>query len=80
MAFRVRCPNCGSRPYTEFWFGGELTARPASGDGPQEDYARVWLKQNNAGRQVERWFHFAGCRRWMTVERETLTNVIYEVF
>jgi sarcosine oxidase subunit delta len=29
--------------------------------------------------QTERWFHFAGCRRWLTVERNTVTNEVHAV-
>ncbi len=79
MAFRISCPNCGNRPYTEFWFGGESLASITPGPDLQAEYERVWLKENLAGRQFERWFHYAGCRRWMTVERDTLTNVIYGI-
>src|SRR5262245_30748454 len=79
VALRVTCPICGSRPYTEYWFGGELVPRPAPGDGARQDYERVWLKQNISGRQHERWFHHAGCRRWFTVERDTTTNEIHGV-
>jgi heterotetrameric sarcosine oxidase delta subunit len=68
VGFRIDCPNCGERSYTEFWFGGEL---PGSSDG---DYERAFLRRNVAGRQQERWFHYAGCRRWLTVERDTATN------
>jgi sarcosine oxidase delta subunit len=25
---------------------------------------------------VERWFHFGGCRRWVTLERDTRDNTI----
>ena len=32
-----------------------------------------------AGKQTERWFHFAGCRRWLTVERDTVTNEVHAV-
>ena len=42
----------------------------------EDDFERVWLRQNEAGPQVERWFHAAGCRRWLTVERDTRTNEI----
>ena len=49
-------------------------ARPA-----EADYQRLWLPENAAGRQTERWFHFAGCRRWLTVERDTRTNEVYAV-
>ena len=71
MGIRIPCPNCGSRPYTEFWFGGELP------DPGESDYERVWLRRNVAGPQVERWFHYAGCRRWLTLERDTETNEVH---
>jgi heterotetrameric sarcosine oxidase delta subunit len=70
MGIRIPCPNCGSRPYTEFWFGGELP------DPGAPDYERVWLRRNVAGLQAERWFHYAGCRRWLTLERDTETNEV----
>ncbi len=78
MGFRIACPNCGSRPFTEFWFGGEH--RPfIDAQDLDEDFARVWFRENVAGRQSERWYHYAGCRRWLTVERDTVTNKIYGV-
>jgi heterotetrameric sarcosine oxidase delta subunit len=79
VALQLTCPYCGKRPFTEFWFGGEL--RPAFDPGmtPEDDYRRLWLPQNVAGRQTERWFHFAACRRWLTVERDTTTNEVYGV-
>ena len=69
MGFLIVCPNCGERSYTEFAFGGEVP----EGD---DDYERVWLRRNVAGVQTERWFHAAGCRRWLTAERDTVTNEI----
>lgn len=73
MGFRITCPNCGERSYTEFWFGGEV---PDSGD---DAFARAWLRRNAAEVQLERWFHAAGCRRWLTVERDTVTNEVQRV-
>jgi heterotetrameric sarcosine oxidase delta subunit len=90
MGLRLNCPNCGSRPHTEFWFGGELelhgqpapeaaTAAPVAPESAahEADFARVWLRQNSYGVQHERWFHHAGCRRWHTAVRNTLTNEIH---
>ena len=75
MGFKIDCPNCGPRSYHEFSFGGEL--RPYDADASlEEDYASTWLRRNAAGPQEERWFHFAGCRRWLTVERDTRTNEV----
>lgn len=73
---RIPCPRCGSRPYTEFSFGGEL--RPAQEEHDVEgDFRNVWLRENAAGPHVERWFHVAGCRRWLTIERNTITNELH---
>ena len=78
MGFKIDCPNCGPRSYHEFTFGGEL--RPFAFDRDQEaDYSAVWLRDNTAGVQHERWYHSAGCRRWLTVRRDTSDNTIVEV-
>jgi heterotetrameric sarcosine oxidase delta subunit len=74
VALRVTCPNCGPRPYVEFWFGGEPSANESGANPLEADFARVWLRTNAYGVQRERWFHHAGCRRWHTAERNTLTN------
>jgi sarcosine oxidase subunit delta len=73
MGFQINCPNCGPRSYQEFWFGGELREYEPDAD-LDHHYAYVWLRANVAGPQRERWFHYAGCRRWLTVERDTRTN------
>jgi heterotetrameric sarcosine oxidase delta subunit len=70
----VPCPTCGERPSTEFTFGGEL--RPLDAADPEADVARVFLRANVAGIQEERWFHTLGCRRWLTLRRDTRTDGI----
>ena len=75
MGFLLDCPNCGRRSYTEFWFGGELVSDLDSTE-LEQSYAAVWLRDNVAGSQIERWYHFGGCRRWLTVERDTCTNEV----
>lgn len=82
MALRIDCPNCGSRPFTEFWFGGVLAGEPPTPEStidPAAEFARVWYRSNVAGMQTERWFHFAGCRRWLTACRDTLTHAVHDV-
>lgn len=74
MALEIPCPICGLRPSTEFSFGGEL--RPIGATDVEEDFARVYLPENPAGAQDERWFHALGCRTWCTVTRDTRTNRI----
>jgi len=65
---------CGERPYTEFTYGGEL--RPLEAPDAAAEFARVYLRENAAGVQEERWFHALGCRRWTTVRRDTVANRI----
>jgi methylglutamate dehydrogenase subunit B len=72
MSLTIRCPTCGMRPVGEFTFGGEL--RDLEAADAASDFARVYLRENAAGVQSERWFHAFGCRRWLSVERDTTTN------
>jgi heterotetrameric sarcosine oxidase delta subunit len=72
MSLEVPCPNCGPRPWQEFTFGGEF--REYGTPDPEEDFARVYLRDNAPGLQRERWFHLYGCRRWLTIDRDTVTN------
>jgi sarcosine oxidase subunit delta len=74
LSLLVPCPHCGERPYTEFTFGGELL--PLGSSDPDADFARVYLRENVDGSQEERWFHLLGCRRWLTLRRDTVTNRI----
>jgi len=78
MGFLIACPNCGPRPYTEFSFGGELPEGVGDASTSEEaDFERVWLRRNVDGVQAERWFHATGCRRWLTLERDTRTNEVH---
>jgi heterotetrameric sarcosine oxidase delta subunit len=72
VSLLVACPTCGERPVAEFSFGGEL--RDVSSPDPEADFARVYLRENIAGVQEERWFHLLGCRRWVTLRRDTVVN------
>jgi sarcosine oxidase subunit delta len=76
VALKIDCPHCGPRPFTEFDYGGELVLPedPAATLGAEEDLRRVFVRANVAGVQRERWFHAAGCRRWLTLERDTVRN------
>jgi heterotetrameric sarcosine oxidase delta subunit len=73
---RIRCPHCGVRAVEEFIFG-EIPATPDSLTDPDaRDIDRAFMHTNTEGVVTERWFHSAGCRRWLTVQRDTRTNDI----
>ena len=72
MTMLVACPFCGERPSEEFVFGGEL--REVASADPASDFERVYLRENRAGPQEERWFHAAGYARWVPRTRSTTSN------
>ncbi len=74
------CPNCGRRPLDEFTFGGERRPIPDWLTDPDaRDVDEVWVFENPTGPSTERWFHGAGCRRWLTVRRDTSADRVLEI-
>ena len=76
----IICPHCGPRDSDEFTFGGETPPRPDVGEtGPGEWRSYLYMRNNVAGPVIERWFHVSGCRRFLSVERDTISNEIGSV-
>jgi methylglutamate dehydrogenase subunit B len=75
----VSCPFCGDREVSEFVTKGDSAPqRPADGDpAAMTDY--VYMRDNPAGPVKEYWYHAAGCRNWLIVERDTRTHDILKV-
>ena len=71
---RIGCPHCGVRAVEEFIYG-EIPITPDTLTGDDErDVDRAFMHTNAEGIVTERWFHTAGCRRWLTIQRDTRTN------
>ena len=71
----ITCPSCGRRPLDEYRFGGEVPTIPDSVVDPDaRDVDNAWFLDNPAGATTERWFHAGGCRRWLTLGRDTTTD------
>lgn len=72
----IVCPHCGPRNSDEFAYRGEIVPRP-SPDVDEAGWRRyLYTRENRAGWQTERWFHVSGCRRFLDIERHTVTNEI----
>ena len=69
MSIQIHCPHCGRRPIEEFSYGEIPPDSESSLD-------RAFLQDNTAGVVTERWFHGFGCRRWITIQRDTRDNTI----
>jgi methylglutamate dehydrogenase subunit B len=73
----IPCPWCGARDQTEFTYGGDGSLQRPHADAPQQEWLDyVYLRDNPRGRHHELWHHTASCRRWILVERDTLTHEI----
>jgi heterotetrameric sarcosine oxidase delta subunit len=73
--FRIPCPSCGLRDAAEFRHHGEVRSRPDPRTvTPAEWRSYLYDQRNVAGWVSETWYHRAGCRRFVTVERNTITN------
>jgi sarcosine oxidase subunit delta len=75
----IACPYCGARDAQEFSYRGDATLvrpDPAAPDAAEKFHDYVYLRDNPAGAHREFWYHGAGCRRWLEVERDTLTHAI----
>ncbi|MBA3308618.1 MAG: sarcosine oxidase subunit delta [Nocardioidaceae bacterium] len=71
------CPWCGPRDAGEFGYVGEVGARPDPRTATPERWREyLYLRANVAGWGTERWYHRMGCRRYLTVERNTTTNEV----
>jgi sarcosine oxidase subunit delta len=80
MASLISCPHCGSRSKEEFSIRGDASlTRPAPDAGSETWYDYVYLRNNPKGRHSEYWHHSSGCRRWLVVERDTVTHAVYSV-
>ncbi len=75
---RIACPYCGERDAHEFTVRGEARAGTLESD-PGREFARVYERANPAGPTPELWYHGAGCRSWLVVERDTRSHAILSV-
>jgi len=78
---RIHCPWCGERSDAEFRCAGEAAERP--GDPARLD-DRQWAqylygRDNQPGLVRELWWHWAGCRQWLLIERDTVSHRVAQV-
>nr|WP_316655515.1 sarcosine oxidase subunit delta [uncultured Gellertiella sp.] len=80
MASLIPCPHCGMRPKEEFSIRGDASPKRPAPSAPVEAFqAYVFLRDNPKGRTREYWHHAFGCRRWLVVERDTMSHEVYAV-
>ncbi len=75
----IVCPHCGSRNSSEFTYQHEQKQRPPPTSTRTEWRRYLYEESNLAGWVTEQWFHGMGCRRFLRIERHTVTNEIRSV-
>lgn len=76
MSLRISCPNCGPRAIEEFLYGEIPEVPKFLIDPDARDLDRAFMRKNPEGPALERWFHAYGCRRWLTMRRDTRTDEV----
>lgn len=72
----IGCPLCGPRDSTEFRYVDEVVTRPDPGAEQAPWRAYLYLRANPAGATRELWLHRLGCRQYLVLERNTVTNKV----
>ena len=71
------CPWCGPRDAAEFHHVGEASPRPDPRTADRAQWRHyLYFRSNPRGWTTETWYHRAGCRRYIRVERHTDTNEV----
>lgn len=74
---QINCPLCGPRNENEFINGGNAEKRrPISpSDLTDKEWTNyLYTAPNTRGWIRENWWHVRGCRRWIQMERNTVTH------
>lgn len=75
--FLIPCPHCGLRNVSEFRHAGERRSRPdPQAATPAQWRAFLYERRNVADWAAETWYHGFGCRKFIGVERHTVTNEV----
>ena len=73
---QISCPHCGPRGQSEFVFERTVDSVVALDDTPEHAMVALFTRGNPRGNDDEIWRHTYGCRAWMVVSRDRVTNEI----
>ncbi|HLT89336.1 MAG TPA: sarcosine oxidase subunit delta [Woeseiaceae bacterium] len=77
----IHCPHCGPRAQTEFRYRIDAEGVPVEweNESPDEAHRRTFYRTNAIGFHRELWWHEAGCRSWLVIERHNRSHAIRSV-
>jgi heterotetrameric sarcosine oxidase delta subunit len=75
----IPCPHCGPRAQAEFVYERTMDSVVPLGAEPDAAMETLYTRTNPRGVDEELWRHTYGCRAWMVVTRNRVTNEITSV-
>ena len=76
---QIACPHCGPRAQGEFVYERSVDSVVALDAAPEDAMKALFTRNNPRGIDDEIWRHAYGCRAWMVLTRQRVTNEIAAV-
>lgn len=76
----LRCPLNGSRPISEFAYGGELRAMPDPSRSTDYEWASYVFNRNGAPGLKKEWWYHVPSGTWFIAERDTATDHVLDTY
>ena len=73
---QITCPHCGPRAQAEFVYERSVDSVVTLDASPEAAMATLFSRNNPRGADDEIWRHTFGCRAWMVIARNRVTNEI----
>jgi sarcosine oxidase subunit delta len=73
---QLTCPQCGPRAQTEFVYERTVDSVVPLDASPEDAMKTLFTRTNPRGDDEEIWRHTYGCRAWMVMSRNRVTNEI----
>lgn len=76
---QIPCPFCGPRAQAEFTYERTVDSVVRPDAAPMDAMRILFSRENPRGMDEEIWRHSYGCRAWMVITRDRMTNDIAAV-
>jgi sarcosine oxidase subunit delta len=73
---QIDCPHCGPRSQVEFVYERTVDSVVALDAAPDDAMAALFTRNNPRGIDEEIWRHSFGCRAWLVLARDRVTNIV----
>jgi sarcosine oxidase, subunit delta len=76
----LRCPINGSRPISEFAYGGEVRETPDPARATDTEWASYVFNRNGAPGLKKEWWYHVPSGTWFIAERDTSTDRVLDTY